>query len=83
MSIVAEKAIEHLGETQGMENHDHDIVHGLSKRLDALWRYDQYIANAEGYPELKKLWQDLKRQDQENVNRLRKMVADHATKGCF
>ena len=42
-----EKEVEHLGESQGVKDHDHDMVHDLSRRLDALWRYDQYIANAE------------------------------------
>jgi len=83
MSLVAERDLEHLGETRGMDNHDHDVIHGLSKRLDALWRYDQYIANADGYPELEKLWRDIKRQDQENVNRLKKILGEHAAKGCF
>jgi hypothetical protein len=83
MTLVAEKELEHLGETRGIEDHDHDVIHALSKRLDALWRYDQYVANAEGYPELQKFWRDLKRQEQEIVNRLKKFVADHAAKGCF
>jgi hypothetical protein len=83
MPIVAEKEIEHLSETRGIDNPDHDVIHALSKRLDALWRYDQYIANAEGYPELEKFWRDLKRQDQDNVNRRKKIVAKHAAKGCF
>jgi hypothetical protein len=47
MTLAAEKTLEHIGESKGIEDHDHDLVHELSKRLDALWRYDQYIANAE------------------------------------
>ena len=42
---------EHIGETCGAANHDHDLVQELSKRLDGLWRFDQCIANAEGKPE--------------------------------
>ena len=83
MTLVAEKELEHIGETRGINDHDHDVIHALSKRLDALWRYDQYIANAEEYPELQGFWQDLKRQDHDNVNRLKKIVADHVAKGCF
>jgi hypothetical protein len=83
MTLVAERELEHIGETRGINDHDHDVIHALSKRLDALWRYDQYIANAEGYPELQSFWRDLKRQDQDNVNRFKKIVADHVTKGCF
>ena len=48
MTLAAEKEFEHIGETCGCKDHDHDLIHDLSKRLDALWRYDQYIANAEG-----------------------------------
>jgi len=56
MTLAAEKELEHMGETCGVADHDHD----LGKRLDALWRYDQYIANAEGRPALQELWCDLK-----------------------
>jgi hypothetical protein len=41
MALVAEKELEHIGETKGIEDHDYDLVQDLSKRLDALWRYDQ------------------------------------------
>ena len=49
MTLAAEKELQHLGETQGCADHDHDMVHELSRRLDAIWRYDQYIANAAGF----------------------------------
>ncbi len=48
-----QKEVEHLGESRGAKDHDHDLVHDLSRRLDALWRYDQYVANAEGYESIK------------------------------
>ncbi len=83
MSIVAEKEMQYIGVTKGMEDHDHDVIHELSKRLDALWRYDQYVANAESDPELQRLWQDFKQQEQKNVDRLKKIVAAHIEKGCF
>ena len=41
MTLAAEKQIEHVGETAAMADHDHDLVHELSKRLDAIWRYEQ------------------------------------------
>jgi hypothetical protein len=49
MTLAAENELEHLGESCGCKGHDHDLVHELSQRLDALWRYDQYIANAQGH----------------------------------
>lgn len=83
MAIAAEKEIAHIGETSGAANHDHDMIHELSKRLDSLWRYDQYIANSEEQPELQKLWRELKKQDQQNVERLKEIVAEHVRKDCF
>ncbi len=83
MSMVAEREMEHLGETKGAEDHDHDMVHELSKRLDALWRYDQYTANADGEPQLQQFWRELKAQEQKNVQRLKQFVAAHCQKGCF
>lgn len=83
MSLVAEKQMEHLGETCGCADHDHDLIHELSKRLDALWRCDQRIANAEGRPDLQAFWRDLKRQDMENVRRLKQLIGEEIQKGCF
>ena len=60
MPIMAEKEMQHIGETSGAANHDHDMIHDLSKRLDALWRYDQYIANAKDDQELSAFWNDVK-----------------------
>jgi hypothetical protein len=83
MSMVAEREMEHIGKTKGAENHDHDMIHELSKRLDALWRYDQYIANAEDDSHLQEFWRELKEQEQENVIRLKQFVAEHIEKDCF
>lgn len=83
MSMVAEKEMQHIGKTKGCENHDHDMVHELSKRLDALWRYDQYVANAEGDEELQEFWRELKEQEQENVKRLKEFVKNHIENDCF
>jgi hypothetical protein len=83
MAMVAEREMEHIGKTQGIENHDHDLVQDLSKRLDALWRYDQYIANAQGHSELQKLWEDFKQQEQQNVKRLRQCIVKEVKDECF
>lgn len=83
MRIAAEREIAHVGESRGAANHDHDMIHELSKRLDALWRYDQYIANADGMGDLQQLWRDLKRQEEENVRRLKALIAEHVRKECF
>ena len=83
MTIAAERELEHLGETSGCANHDHDLVHELSRRLDALWRYDQYIANAEWRDGLKDFWANMKQQEQENIKRLKELLAEEVKNGCF
>ena len=80
---ATEKAVQHIGETQGIANHDHDMVHELSKKLDALWRYDQYIANAESRDNLKQFWTDVKSQEQENIRRLKQLIAEEIQSNCF
>lgn len=83
MSLAAEQELKHVGETQGCANHDHDLVHELSRRLDALWRYDQYIANAEGHDNAKQFWIEVKTQEQQNVDRLKQLIADEVRNDCF
>jgi len=72
-----------IGKTKGIENHDHDLIHELSKRLDGLWRYDQHIANADGNAELQKFWREVKQQDQATVKSLKDMITREVKNGCF
>jgi len=83
MTLAAEQELKHIGKTSGAEDHDHDLIHELSKRLDALWRYDQYIANAEGKPAVQDLWRDFKEQHQESIKRLKQLIAEEVRNGCF
>jgi hypothetical protein len=83
MTLAAEKELEHIGESAGCADHDHDLIHDLSKRLDALWRYDQYIANADGKSELQNLWRDLKREEMANIKRVKQMISEEVRQNCF
>lgn len=83
MRLAAEKEMAHIGETHGAADHDHDMIHELSKRLDALWRMDQYIANAEGSMSLQNFWRELKQQEQTNVERLKGLIKEHCAQDCF
>ena len=74
---------DHIGESQGCADHDHDLVHELSRRLDALWRYDQFIANAAGQPDLEDCWRDFKSQELENIARLKALIKTEIQRGCF
>lgn len=83
MTLTAEREYQHIGETKGAHDHDFDLISELNRRLEGLWRYDQYIANADGKPQLQDQWRELKRQDKENVERLKQLVAEEIKEGCF
>jgi len=83
MALAAEKEMKHMGESKGCADHDHDLVHELGKRLDALWRYDQYIANAEDKPQLQSMWREFKKQEEQNVRRLKQSIAEEIRGNCF
>lgn len=83
MILAAEKEYTHVGESCGCADHDRDLVHELSKRLDSLWRCDQYIANADFRQQLVDFWQDIKQQELENVRRLKELIAEEVKNGCF
>ena len=83
MTLAAEKELVHMGETQGCADHDHDLIQDLSKRLDGIWRYDQYVANAEGKPAIQDFWRKIKRQEQANVTEIKQLIATEVKSGCF
>jgi hypothetical protein len=80
MALAAEKEYQHLGESRGCSDRARDLIHELSKRLDALRRYDQYIANAEGHAFVEEFWRNLKQQERENVRQLKELVAEEMQK---
>lgn len=83
MATAVEQAQAHIGETKAMQDHDHDLVHELSKRLDSVWRYDQYIANAEGKDECQTMWRDMKKQALAHIDRLKALIKKEIGAGCF
>jgi len=83
MSMTTDKEYEHFGETRGIEDHDHDLIHDLSRRLDRLWRYDQYVANAGGRPDLQEFLRGAKTQGQRNIDQRKKMIKQHIQSNCF
>ena len=83
MRQAAEQEYTHIGETWGAKDHDHDLVHELSKRLDAVWRFDQYIANADGKPHVQEFWRELKGQECRNVDRLKALIGQEIAANCF
>jgi len=83
MTLTAEKEYQHIGETAGAADHDFDLVHELTRRLETLWRCDQFIANAEKKPEIQTFWREIKQQEQQNVERLKQLICEEVKGGCF
>lgn len=80
---TANRPYAHLGKTCGAQDHDHDLIHFLSNRLDTLWRCDQCIANSEGDAQLQVFWRDIKKQEVANVARARELIKEQVKKNCF
>lgn len=74
---------EMCGHSMGCADHDYDLVQDLGHRLDAIWHYDEHFANAKGRDKIQAYWADVKKQDEENVKRLKLLIADEIKHGCF
>ena len=72
-----------VGTSQAIRDHDHDMIHDLSKRLDAVWRYDQYIENANQFPELQRFWEESKQSEMQTIERLKELIREHVHKNNF
>jgi hypothetical protein len=60
-----------------------DLLHDLSRRLDYLWRYDQYIANCDGETDLREHWRAMKLQETINIEGLKKLLLKRASNADF
>ncbi len=72
-----------IGATKAIRDHDHDMIHDLSQRLDAVWRYDQFIENADKFPELKAFWQKSKDNELKTIEELKELIREHVRKDNF
>lgn len=68
-----------------MKNHNYNLVTELSEQLRGLWRFEQYIKDAQdsGCQECARIWQELKDDKTNLVERLRKEVENHVRAGSF
>ncbi len=83
MEAVAEQRAERLRELRGTIPHDHQLVHELSNRLGTLWHFGECIANAEGEPEVQKVWRDLQRHELASIRELKQLIVKRIEKGEF
>ena len=83
MTVAREWEWQEIHQPYGCADHDQDLIYELSKRLATLSRCDQRIANADGHPKLVDFWNYVRLQEQDNVNRLKELIAEEINWGCF
>ncbi len=83
MQAVADQRRERFGKAQGMPCHDQDLIHEMSNRLAALWHYGECVANAEGKPEVQKVWRELERQELASIGQLKQLIVRRVEEGEF
>jgi GR25 family glycosyltransferase involved in LPS biosynthesis len=67
-----------------LKNHNHDLVHSLSEKLDAVWRYQrEYLKNAKGCSSCIKIWKKLMTDDEKHVKILKEEISRHIKRNRF
>lgn len=66
-----------------MKNHNHDLVQQLSENADSIWRYEEYMKNAEGCQHCTDLWAKLKKIDMEAEMMLLEEIKRHVAQNRF
>lgn len=64
-----------------MKNSNFDLVHGLTKKAEALSVYDQYARDSQGCPQCQDLWRQIKQDDTRHQDMLLGEISRHAKEG--
>ena len=67
-----------------MDNHTYNLIKALSKKAQAVWRYDQYLKDSSGCEECQRLWKKLKGEDSAHLAEMKRILSEHveATKSA-
>jgi hypothetical protein len=67
-----------------LKNHNFDLVHALSKKNSAVWRYkEHYQNNAEGCKECSLLWKQMEDDDNKHIAMLVAEIKKHTAENRF
>jgi hypothetical protein len=85
---VAERGSEAFAEpghrARLIENHNYDLVEELGQLLKGVWRMDEYLKDAGGKCDAcGKIWQDVRKQNEFLVEKIRQEIVNHAKAGTF
>lgn len=71
------------GGSEGVSQHDRDLILELARRIRSLRRCDRHIATAAEFPHLRAFWIALRASDLRLVSALKQLVAGEVLRGCF
>lgn len=83
MTVSKKHNVEALGHTMSCADHDYDLLQDLGHRLNTIWHHDQHVSNAKGHDKIQAYWEDVRKQDEENVKRLKSLIGEEIKQGCF
>ena len=67
-----------------LKNHNHDLVHALSEKNDAVWRYEkEYLKNSQGCDHCTKMWEKMRDEDNGHIQMLVEETKRHMDEGRF
>jgi len=67
-----------------LENYNYNLMEELTNLLQSSWRMDTYLKDAGGKCDgCGKLWQDVRKQQELLIEKVRQELVDHAKSGIF
>jgi hypothetical protein len=67
-----------------LENYNYDLVQELGELLQGVWRIDEYLKDAGGKcDDCGKIWQDVRKQKEYLIEKVRQELVNHAKGGTF
>jgi hypothetical protein len=67
-----------------LKNHNHDLIHSLSEKLDAVWRYqNHYLKDSEGCKNCVDMWKKFIEDDEKHIEMLKEEISRHIKENRF
>ncbi len=67
-----------------LKNHNHDLIHSLSEKADAVWRYqNENLKNSAGCEFCVSMWKKLMEDDEKHIEMLKEEIKRHIKESRF
>lgn len=83
MTVSKKHNPELSGHTAGCADHDYDLLQDLGHRLKSMYDHDQHVMNAKGHDKIEAYWTDIRKQDEDNIKRVKSLIGEEMKQGCF